>query len=64
MWVYANNGTGKLTPHLIDEGTGTHESQLIDFRNTGVLDIVGKPLHGPHRWDLLVWYNNRAPLAT
>jgi hypothetical protein len=61
LWVYQNIGGGRFTPHLIDEGTGTHDSQLVDLRNTGVLDIVGKPLHGPHRWDILVWHNHSAP---
>lgn len=26
--------------------------------NRGVLDIVGKPLHGPEKWKLHTWYND------
>ena len=63
LWVYQNDGHGRFTPHLIDEGTGTHDSQLVDLRGIGILDIVGKPLHGPDKWNLVVWYNQRLPLT-
>lgn len=56
--VYENDGKGNFTRHVIDEGTGTHESALVDLRGTGRLDIVGKPLHGPNKWSIIVWYNN------
>jgi hypothetical protein len=62
LMVYENDGWGNLTRHVIDEGTGTHEALLVDMRGAGVLDIVGKPLHGPEKWNVHVWYNNRAHL--
>jgi hypothetical protein len=31
----------------------------VDMRNRGVLDISGKPLHGPEKWSVHVWYNRR-----
>ena len=53
--IYENDGRGGFTPHVIDEGTGTHEAVLVDVWNRGVLDIVGKPLHGPEKWHVHVW---------
>ena len=61
--VYENDGRGNFTRHVIDEGTGTHEALLVDMRNKGVLDIVGKPLHGPEKWKVHVWYNQRGGTA-
>jgi hypothetical protein len=58
--VYENDGTGAFTRHVVDEGTGTHDARLVDVRGLGVLDIVGKPLHGPEKWHVHVWYNGRA----
>jgi hypothetical protein len=55
--IYENLGNGKFQRHVIDEGTGTHEAVLVDAFNTGRLDIIGKPLHGPEKWDLHVWEN-------
>jgi hypothetical protein len=28
---------------------------LIDMRNRGVLDIIGKPLHGAEKWMIHVY---------
>ncbi len=42
--IYENDGRGIFTRHIIDEGTGTHEAILVDLRQTGHLDILGKPL--------------------
>jgi hypothetical protein len=58
LLVFENDGNGNLTRHVIDEGTGTHHARLADFRNRGVLDIASRPLHGPDRWKVFVWYNN------
>lgn len=58
--VYENDGKASFTRHVVDEGTGTHDALLRDMRNKGVLDIVGKPLHGEEKWNVHVWYNNRA----
>jgi hypothetical protein len=58
LMVYENNGGGSFTRHIIDEGTSTHEALLVDIRNKGVLDIVGKPLHGVEKWKIHVWFNN------
>jgi len=57
--VYENQGNGSFSRHIIDEGTGIHDALLVDMRNAGVLDIVGKPLHGPEKWNVHVYYNNR-----
>jgi len=59
IMVYENEGHGRFTRHVIDEGTGIHDAVLADMRNTGVLDIVGKPLHGPEKWKVHVYYNHR-----
>jgi hypothetical protein len=55
--VFENDGKANFTRHVIDEGTGTHEAVLADMGNRGVLDIVGKPLHGPEMYKVHVWYN-------
>jgi len=57
--VFENDGRANFTQHLIDKGTGIHDGLLADVLNRGVLDIVGKPLHGPEKWNVCVWYNNR-----
>ncbi len=57
VMIYENDGKGRFTRHIIDEGTGTHEALLVDMLNRGRLDIVGKPLHGPEKWNIHVWYN-------
>lgn len=58
LLVYENDGQGNfLTRHIVDEGTGTHEACLVDLLNRGMLDIVGKPLHGPEKWKIHAWYN-------
>lgn len=56
--VYENNGAAGFIRHIIDEGTGTHDAVLADLRGKGVLDIVGKPLHGPEKWQVHVWLNS------
>jgi len=58
LLVFENNGYANFTRHVIDEGTGTHEALLADTRNRGVLDIIGKPLHGDEMWKIHVWLNN------
>jgi hypothetical protein len=57
LFIFKNDGKGNFTPQVIDEGTGTHEAVLVDTRNKGVLDIVGKPLHGAEKWNIHVWQN-------
>lgn len=60
LMVYENDGKGNFpVRYIIDEGTGTHEAQLVDLRNKGVLDIIGKPLHGPEKWKIHAWYNDK-----
>jgi hypothetical protein len=59
LLVFANEGEGRFTRHVVDEGTGIHDAVLVDMRRKGVLDIVGKPLHGPEKWKVHVYYNNR-----
>jgi hypothetical protein len=39
----------------------TPSGLLVDVRNRGVLDIVGKPLHGPEKWKVHVYYNRLRP---
>lgn len=55
--VFENLGGGRFAEHVIDEGTGTHDAALADMCGRGVLDIVGKPLHGPEKWSVHVWTN-------
>ena len=57
LMIYENDGHGSFKRHIIDEGTGTHEAVLVDLRKTGRLDILGKPLHGPEKWNIHAWYN-------
>lgn len=58
LMVYENDGRGGFTRHIIDQGVGTHHARVADFRNRGVLDIASRPLHGPDKWKLFVWYND------
>jgi len=58
--VYENDGRGTFTRHVVDEGMGIHDAVLVDVRNRGVLDIVGKPLHGPEKWKVHVYLYSRA----
>lgn len=60
--VFENDGAGKFEQHLVDEGTGLHDGVLVDLSNRGVLDIVGKPLNGPEKWNVHVWYGDRSSL--
>lgn len=57
LMIFANDGRGQFTRHVIDEGTGTHDAVLVDTRNRGVLDIAGKPLHGDEKWNVHLWLN-------
>jgi hypothetical protein len=57
--LFENDGTARFTKHTVDVGTGIHDGILVDTRNRGVLDIVGKPLYGPERWNVHVWVNQR-----
>jgi hypothetical protein len=59
LMVFENDGKGNFQKHIIDTGTGSHHAQLADFRNCGVLDIASRPLHGPDRTKIFVWYNDR-----
>lgn len=56
--LFQNDGTGRFTRHVIDEGTGIHDGLLVDVLNRGTLDIVGKPLHDLEKWNVHVWYND------
>lgn len=57
LMVYENDGNGHFsTRYIIDEGTGIHEAVLTDLTGDGTLDIAGKPLHGPEKWNLHVWF--------
>ena len=57
LFVYEHDGWGGFTRHLIDQGVGTHHARLVDLRGRGVLDIASRPLHGPDKWKIFVWYN-------
>jgi hypothetical protein len=57
LMVYENDGRAGFTRHILDRGIGTHHARLADFRNKGVLDIASRPLHGPDRGRIFVWFN-------
>lgn len=56
IMIYANAGQGHFARHHIDQGTGIHDGLLVDMLGRGVLDIVGKPLHGSEKWHVHVYY--------
>ena len=59
LMIYENDGEGNFpTRHIVDEGAGIHEAVLVDLDGDGRLDIIGKPLHGPEQWKIIVWYIN------
>ena len=60
LMIYENHGGGSFSRHIVDEGTGAHDAWLADTRGKGVLDIVTRPLHGPEKWKLHVYYNDQA----
>jgi hypothetical protein len=60
LMVFANDGSGGFAKYVVDEGTGSHHAKIGDFRGTGSLDIASRPLHGPDRWNVVVWYNDAA----
>jgi hypothetical protein len=54
--LYENLGGGRFARHIIDQGTGNHEGILADLNGNGLLDLISKPLHGPDRWNVIVFY--------
>jgi len=54
--AFENDGQGNFARHVIDESTGIHDGVLVDTLNRGVLDFVCKPLHGPDKWHVIVFY--------
>jgi hypothetical protein len=54
--LYENLGGGQFARHIIDQGTGNHEGVLADLNGNGLLDLVSKPLHGPDRWNIIVFF--------
>jgi len=56
LMIYENLGRGEFKRHILDEGTGIHDGLLADFDNRGVLDIFGKPLHGPEKWNIHIYF--------
>jgi hypothetical protein len=57
LMIYENDGSGRFTRHVIDQGIGTHHARLADLRGTGRRDIVSRPLHGADKWKIFAWYN-------
>lgn len=55
IFVFENDGRGGFVPHVVDVGTGTHNAWLVDLDGDGRLEVVGRPLHGPERWNLHVF---------
>ena len=55
--VWENRGGGHFTRHTVDIGTGIHDGVLADMTGDGTLDIVGKPLQGPERYNVHAWFN-------
>jgi hypothetical protein len=58
LFLYENLGGGRFERHIIAEGIGTHHARLADFRGAGVLDIASRPLHGPDKGKIFVWFND------
>jgi hypothetical protein len=58
LFLYQNLGGGRFQRHLIEQGIGTHHARLADFRGRGVLDIASRPLHGPDKGKIFVWFND------
>jgi hypothetical protein len=58
-WIllYENQGDGVFARHIVDQGAGIHDGQLADLNGNGRLDIISKPLHGPHIWHILAFEN-------
>jgi hypothetical protein len=56
LMVYENRGAAGFCAHVVDEGTGCHDAWLADTRGNGLLDVVTRPLHGPEKWKLHVYY--------
>ncbi|HET6381816.1 MAG TPA: VCBS repeat-containing protein [Armatimonadota bacterium] len=59
LFLYENRGGGRFERHLIEQGVGTHHARLADFRGCGALDIASRPLHGPDRGKIFVWFNDQ-----
>jgi hypothetical protein len=55
LLIYENDGRGGFVPHVVDEGSGTHNAVLVDLYGRGAPDIVGRPLHGPEKWQIHVF---------
>jgi len=57
--LFVNEGEGRFTAHVLDEGIGTHEGKLI--RVGGRLGLVGKPFTGKHKGEVHLWILPFAP---
>ncbi len=57
LLLYENLGEGRFARHVIDSGIGTHHARVADFLGRGLLDIASRPLHGPDRGRIFVWFN-------
>lgn len=55
LLLFENLGEGRFQRHVLDEGTGIHDGVLADMLGRGVLDVVGKPLHGAEKWHVHVY---------
>jgi hypothetical protein len=58
LLLYENLGGGRFQRHVLDQGVGTHHARLADFRGQGVLDIASRPLHGPDKGGIFIWFND------
>ena len=47
-----------LSPQVLvaRQGTSIHEGILASLTGSGHLDRISKPLHGPDRWNILVFF--------
>lgn len=57
-FLFENLGRGQFVRHIIDQESGIHEGVLADLTGDGKLDLVSKPLHGPDRWKIIVFFNS------
>lgn len=55
--IYQNLGNGVFSPFTVAADVGIHEASVADMDGDGKPDIIGKPLWGPEKWNIHVYFN-------